>query len=222
MERSSLTLKQQIDAFNRQSRPRMTEPVIAALTSPIQQLTDARATERALKEGDRVADFTLPDAVGRPVTLSSLLSDGPVVIAFYRGEWCPYCNLQLRAYQNVLGEIRARGASLIAISPQTPDHSMSMAEKHQLGFPVLSDAGNTVARQFGLVFTIDQSVRGVHEQVGANLSAFNGDDSWELPMAGTYIVDSTGTVRLAFVDPDFTHRLEPAAILQCLDELATC
>jgi peroxiredoxin len=163
--------------------------------------------------------FALPDALGRQVALSDLLERGPVVIAFYRGEWCPYCNLQLRAYQQVLPAIRARGASLVAISPQTPDHSLSMAEKNELGFPVLSDIGNAVARRFGLIFTIDASVRAAHEQVGANLPAYNGDDSWELPMAGMFIVDQSGTIRLAFVDPDFTRRLEPSAIIERLDEL---
>ena len=125
----------------------------------------------------------------------------------------------MRAYQQALPQIQELGASLVAISPQTPDHSLSTAEKNELTFTVLSDVGNTVARQYGLVFTIDEAVRAAHQQVGADLPAFNGDESWELPMAGTFIIDQAGTVRLAFVEPDFMHRLEPSAIIARLTEL---
>ena len=107
----------------------------------------------------------------------------------------------------------------MAISPQTPDHSKALAEKLELTFALLSDVGNQVARQFGLVFTIDKAVRRAHLQVGADLPAFNGTDAWDLPMAGTFLVDQTGTVRLAFVDPDFTHRLDPSVIVARLKEL---
>ena len=107
----------------------------------------------------------------------------------------------------------------MANSPQTPDHSLSTAEKNKLTFAVLSDGGNTVARRYGLVFTLDEAVRAAHQRVGADLPAFNGDESWELPMAGTFIIDQTGTVRLAFVDPDFMHRLDPSIIIARLTEL---
>ncbi len=138
---------------------------------------------------------------------------------FYRGAWCPYCHLALRAYQRALPNTQARGASLVAISPQTPDHSRTLAEKLELTFALLSDMDNQVARQFGLVFTIDEAVRGAYKQVGANLPAFNGTDSWDLPMAGTFLVDQSGTVRLAFVNPDFTRRLDPSVIIARLEEL---
>jgi peroxiredoxin len=219
MQTASTSLQSQIEAFNAQAKTRLSEDVVTALTSPIKQLIDGHAAERALKVGMRAPDFALPEARGAQVSLSELLKSGPVIIAFYRGEWCPYCNLQLRAYQQILPEMHARGASLIAISPQTPDHSLSMAEKNDLAFRVLSDVDNAVARKFGLAFSIDESVRDVHAQVGANLPAFNGTSSWELPMPGTFIVDQTRMIRLAFVDPDFTRRLEPAAILDALDHI---
>ncbi len=110
-------------------------------------------------------------------------------------------------------QLQELGASLVAISPQTPDHSPSLVEKQQLTCTVLSDGGNRVARAYGLVFTIDEAVRAAHRRIGANLPAFNGDDSWELPMAGTFLVDQSGTIRLASVDPDFSHRLDPSVVI---------
>ena len=139
-----------------------------------------------------------------------------MVLTFYRGDWCPYCNLQLRAYQAILPLIQELGASLVAVSPQTPDNSLSTAEKKGLTFPVLSDAGNKVARQYGLVFSLSETLR----TVSANLPSFNGDDSWELPIPGTFVIAHDRTVRLAFVDADWTKRLEPAAILDTLRRLA--
>ena len=212
-------LQQQIDEFIAEGASWLPTNLLQDLLSPIGQLINSGAAENALKEGAQAPDFTLPDARGTAVRLSHLLTRGPVIMTFYRGQWCPYCHLALRAYQQALPHMQARGASLVAISPQTPDHSRAMAEKLELTFALLSDMGNQVARQFGLVFTIDEAVRGAHKQVRADLPAFNGDNSWELPMAGTFLVDQSGTVRLAFVHPDFTRRLDPSVIIARLNEL---
>ena len=216
---TDIPLQQQTDAFFAQAKSQVPADLLQDLLSPIEQLITSGAVEKVLKEGTQVPDFTLPDALGNAVMLSHLLAQGPVVISFYRGAWCPYCNLELRAYQRVLPQLQELGASLIAISPQTPDHSLSLVEKQNLSFTVLSDVGNHVARQFGLVFTIDEAVRAAHRRIGANLPAFNGDDSWELPMAGTFLVDRSGTIRLAFVDPDFSRRLDPSVVIAKLKEL---
>jgi len=212
-------LQQQIDEFIAEGASWLPTHLLQDLLSPIGQLINSSAAENALKEGAQAPDFALPDARGNAVRLSHLLTQGPVVIAFYRGQWCPYCHLTLRAYQQALSQLHALGASLVAISPQTPDHSLAMAEKLELTFALLSDIGNRVARQFGLVFTLDEVVRGAHQQVGADLPTFNGDDAWELPMAGTFLVDQSGTMRLAFVDPDFTRRLDPSVITARLNEI---
>jgi peroxiredoxin len=212
-------LQQQIDEFNAQSASKIPPELRKDLMSPIGQLATSGAVEKALKEGEQAPNFTLPDALGNQMSLSELLKHGPVVITFYRGEWCPYCNLTLRAYEKVLPQMQALGASLVAISPQTPDHSLSTTEKMELTFAVLSDVGNKVAREFGLVFSIDEVVRGAHRHVGADLPKFNGDDSWELPMAGTFVVDQSGIVRLAFVDANFTRRLDPGVIVGRLEEM---
>jgi len=216
---TDIPLQQQTDAFFAQAKSQVPADLLQDLLSPIEQLIMSGSAEKVLKEGTQVPDFTLPDALGNPVTLSQLLMQGPVVISFYRGSWCTYCNLELRAYQRVLSQLQELGTSLVAVSPQTPDHSLSLVEKQKLTFAVLSDVGNHVARQFGLVFTIDESVRNAHRRIGANLPAFNGDNSWELPMAGTFLIDQSGTIRLAFVDPDFSRRLDPSIVIAKLKEL---
>jgi len=212
-------LQQQIDEFIAEGASWLPADLLQDLLSPIGQLINSGAAEQALKEGAEAPDFTLPDACGNAVTLSHLLAQGPAIITFYRGQWCPYCHLQLRAYQQALPHMQARGASLVAISPQTPGHSRALAEKLELTFALLSDMGNQVARQFGLVFTIDEAVRSAHKQVCADLPTFNGTDSWELPMAGTFLVDQSRTVRLAFVHADFTRRLDPSVVIAQLNEL---
>ena len=212
-------LQEQIDEFIAEGASWLSPDLLRDLLHPIGQLVTSGAAGNALKEGEQAPDFTLPDALGNAVSLSHLLGQGPVVINFYRGQWCPYCHLALRAYQRALPQLQELGASLVAISPQTPDHSLSLVEKQQLTFAVLSDVGNQVAREYGLVFTIDKAVRRAHLQVGADLPMFNGNDAWDLPMAGTFLVDRSGTVRLAFVDPDFTRRLDPSVILARLNEL---
>jgi peroxiredoxin len=212
-------LQQQIDEFIAEGASWLPPDLLRDLLRPIGQLVTSGAAENTLKEGAQAPDFTLPDTRGNMVRLSHLLRQGPVVISFYRGQWCPYCHLALRAYQQAVPQLQELGTSLVAISPQMPDHSQALAEKLALTFALLSDVGNQVARAYGLVFTIDKAVRGAHLLIGANLPAFNGTDAWELPMAGTFLVDRSGTVRLAFVDPDFTRRLDPSVIVARLKEL---
>ncbi len=210
------TLQQQIETLQDQLAQQLPAEVLAQLSKSITTLVQTGIAQQSVKVGERAPDFTLPDVFGKPVTLSELLKHGPVVLTFYRGEWCPWCNLTLRAYQRILLQIRALGASLVAVSPQTPEHSLSTVEKKELTFTVLSDVGNSVARKYRLVFTLEQSIRTLYTNIGADLPGFNGDPSWELPMPATFLLAQDGTVRLAFVDADFTHRLEPATLLDGL------
>jgi peroxiredoxin len=214
------TLAQQIEEFQQNMSGRSPSDVGAALRAETERIIRSGVGAQAVKEGERAPDFALPDATGGKVQLADLLQRGPVVVTFYRGEWCPYCNLTLRAYLAVLPEITALGATLVAVSPQTPDNSLTTAEKKGLTFPVLSDVGNRVARQYGLVFALSAAARPFYTAIGSDLPAYNGDASWELPVPGTFVIASDGTVRLAFVDPDYTHRLEPAAIVAALRDLA--
>jgi peroxiredoxin len=212
-------LQQQLDAQKVQAKAHLPADFAAALDAQTDLLLKAALADQSLKAGAQAPDFTLPDANGVEVTLSKLLQQGPVVLAFYRGSWCPYCNLQLRAYQQILPQIQALGATLVAISPQTPDNSLTIVEKQELAFPVLSDRGSTVIRQYGLVFQLTEELQALYKKYNLDLTKFNGDGPWELPMPGIFIIDRSGTIRLASVDADFTHRLEPAAILESLRAL---
>jgi peroxiredoxin len=212
----AVTLKDSIDAFMQGVSKQAPPEVLAGLGAEIKKLAESGIASRALHVGAVAPDFTLPDAHGKPVTLSGLLAKGPAVVTFYRGGWCPFCDLQLRAYQGILGTIHDLGAELVAISPQTPDYALSDVEKKQLTFPVLTDKGNRVARDFRLVFPLSDALRKLYSHFGSVLPKFNGDDSWELPMPGTFVLDRHRVVRLASIDPNWMVRVEPAAILEAL------
>lgn len=211
-----MTLQAELDAFMADVRTKVPPEVLAPIEAFYIEDIKPRLAG-ALSEGQVAPDFVLPDAAGRPVSLADLRRQGPVIVSFYRGAWCPFCNLELRALQQSLPAFRAAGATLVAISPEKPDYSMPLIEREQLAFPVLSDSGNTVARQFGLVFELEGEVRRLSRDVfGVDLPAFNGDQSWTLPVPATYLIDTQGTVRYAFVDPDFRHRVEPEKLLELL------
>lgn len=182
-------------------------------------LSNSGIIDGSLKEGDFIPDISLPNALGNPVSVQDLLKSGPVVISFYRGGWCPYCNLELRALQQTLHEFQSLGATLVAISPQTPDNSLSTVEKDELTFEVLSDVGHQVARQFGLVYTVPEVLRPIYQSFGIDLPGSNGDESFELPVPATYVVKSDGAIAHAFVTTDYTQRQDPAEIVSILKRL---
>jgi peroxiredoxin len=184
-----------------------------------EKLAASQTAENALAVGDTVPDFTLPNVSGDPVSLHDLLDKGPVVLNFYRGGWCPFCNLELQALQARLPEIRALDATLVGISPETPDNSLTAIEKHQLEFEVLSDVGNRIARSFGLLFTVYEEMRPLYLKWGLDVPASNGDDSWELPVPATYVIGRNGVIHAAHVDKDYTRRMEPDAVITALQEL---
>jgi peroxiredoxin len=178
-----------------------------------------RLAENAIGIGDQAPMFVLPDGMGTEVDVRVLLETGPVVLCFYRGGWCPYCNLELRAYQPQLGRIRALGATLVAISPELPDRTLSTVEVNQLGYPVLSDVDNAVARQYRLTHTIDPAVVRYQLGNGNDVAAFNGSGQAEVPLPATYIIGTDGVVQFAFVRADYTHRAEPEDVLAVLRDL---
>jgi peroxiredoxin len=193
---------------------------VALYEAKIEELRSSSVLDLAIRVAAHAPDFELEDMRGSLVSLSQVLRSGPAVLTFYRGGWCPYCNIQLRAYQAILPQILALGAQLIAISPQNPDESLSTAEKNALSFSVLSDLGNGVAKRFGLVFSLPEELRAIMAANGKSLPTINGDESWELPVPATFVIDTDGTVVLAHIDVDYRRRIEPDAILDVLRSLA--
>ena len=195
------------------------KPALAVMDAETSRLAASGLAARALKVGDTARDFILPDVHGEPVRLRGLLDAGPVVVVFYRGGWCPYCNLNLRGFQRRLAEFRELGARVVAISPQLPDNSLSTREKDELEFPVLSDVGNKVARQFGIVFQLSDELVALYRQFGHALEDFNGaTGSRELPVPATFLINGNGVIRLAHVDVDYTRRLDPDDVIEALKE----
>ena len=196
------------------------KPVLAVMDAETARLAESGLTTHALKAGDAVPDFILPDAQGQLVRSHSLLRNGPLVIAFYRGGWCPYCNLHLRGFQRVLPQLKELGAQIVAISPQLPDNSLSTQEKNDLAFPVLSDVGNKVARQFGIVFELSDKLLEFYRQFGHSLDEANGEGGKkELPVPATFLVDRKGVIRQAHVDVDYTRRVDPDDIIVALKNI---
>jgi peroxiredoxin len=170
--------------------------------------------------GDTVSDFTLPDARGRPLRLSEKLAQGPVALTFYRGAWCPYCNLELRAYQQRLPRLRDLGASVIAVSPQTQEASSSMVEKNALDFDVLSDSGSQLARAYGLTFSFPEDLKAMYLRRAIPLPEFDGTDDWTVPIPATFVIAGDGRVVLSHVDADYRNRLDPDQVLAALERLS--
>lgn len=219
MTTSQSTLAAQLDALNHDAPGRLGREVFDDFQAATRRLEATGIEDRVLAVGAAAPGFTLPDAAGRQVALSALLERGPLVLSFYRGGWCPYCNLELRALQQHLPAIEEAGATLAAISPELPDNSLATRERHALAFPVLSDTGNAVARAYGLVFQVEEVVRKRYAGLALDLTQVNGDDSWELPIPATFVLDGQGHVRWRHARADYSRRAEPAEIVAALQAL---
>jgi peroxiredoxin len=185
-------------------------------STAVEKLQSGNAAGRALPVGATAPAFALQDHQGNPVSSAALLANGPLVIIFFRGRWCPFCVGQLEAMNLALPSIQQAGASLVAISPQTVRQSYFMVDQHKLRFPLLSDAGNAVARQFGLSYRVADDQKEIYRRAFVNLPLANGDEGWELPIPATYIISSDGSIVYASANPDYTDRPEPADIVRFL------
>ena len=184
-----------------------------------EKLMKSDAGNNAPREGNQAPYFELPNVRGDSTQLSKRLKQGPVVLSFYRGGWCPFCNLEFKALSDILPEIEARGASLIGISPELPDISLSTIEKHNLPFEVLSDVGNKVADKYGLVMTVYEELRPLYKQWGIDVPISNGDESYQLPIPATYVIKQDGSIQACYVNKDYTMRMEPEDILGALESI---
>lgn len=220
-----MTLQDKLDAFKADfeaGKPPYTVPpsVIATMRRATAELVASGAAARALKAGDMAPAFTLQDPDHQPVSSADLLAKGPLVISFYRGVWCPYCNMELQALQVALPAFETLGASLVAISPQTAANSRKSVRQNELGFPILSDPHNDVAAAFGLRFALPDYLVDLYKGLKNDLSTFNGDPSWTLPMPARYVVGQDGTILYGEVNPDYTRRPEPEDMLPALRRAA--
>lgn len=211
------TLEKQLQARSDQAAGQLPAEVRAEFARGIEAVAEAGVTATAKQVGDRAPDFTLKNAVGKEVTLSKLLEDGPVVLTWYRGGWCPYCNLALAALQEQLPEFSKAGATLVALTPELPDKSLDTAKKNALEFEVLSDLNHGVAKDYGLLFKLTPEVRELYKGF-FDLNEYNGEEAGDdtLPLAATYVIGSDGTIQWAFLDADYRKRAEPAEITKFL------
>ena len=187
----------------------------------IEQLRKGETAKSALKVGDQAPAIVLNNAKGKPVDLGKLFATQPVIVTFYRGGWCPYCNLELKAFQDILSDIKAAGATLVAISPEKPDDSLSTIEKNALSFEVLSDTGQKAGRAFGLVYRFTDELKSAYDGFGLDIPSKNGaPGEWSLPVSATYVVDRGGRIIYAHTDPDYRDRADPVDVLTVLTQRA--
>ena len=214
-----MSLAAELSALKEGAHAQMPNEHSHAISASIEDFMKRWNPANAISAGQQFPDFSLPDATGKQVSLKELLAKGPRLISFYRGGWCPYCNMALKALQDSLSAAKAKGLTLVAISPELPDLSLTLNEKSGLQFPVLSDVGNNLARKLGIVFQQPETVRPILKAYGVDLQARNGDDSYEVPFPASYLIDIKGVIRSAFLDPDYPRRLEPSTALGWIDEM---
>jgi len=214
-----MSLQEKLDAFKADFAAKAPPQVIATMSKATAELIASGQADRALKAGARAPQFELPDAQGRMIRSADLLARGPLALTFYRGVWCPFCNLDLQALEEAANDIRALGASLIAISPQTAPNRRKSERENGLSFPILSDHGNAVAEAFGLRFRLPDDVIAVYKGFGNDLALGNGEDSGTLPMPARYVVASDGVIVYAEVNADYTRRPDPSELLPVLKGL---
>ena len=210
-------LQKEIDAYKEAFVGKLPVELREIMLNATKELEDVNISKDALKVGEVMKSFTLPNALGENINLSDVLSNNDfVVVNFYRGVWCPYCNLELKALQSIVPQLSQLNTVLIAVSPQTADASLSTKEKNELSFEVLSDEKNKIAKEFGLVFVLAEALKPIYAKFGIDIQGLNQDDSFELPMPATFVLNKKAEVIFAFVDEDYTKRMEPKTILDII------
>jgi len=216
-----MRLQEKLNAFtaNAVEKGLPSQSILAKFAKGTKDLIESGQAERAVKAGDEAPLFNLPDADGVIFNSRSLLAKGPLVVTFYRGVWCPYCNMDLQALEAARPEIEYRGASVVALSMQNASNSRKSRRENHLGFPILLDFKGLVADQFGLRFKLSDELVDVYKQFGNDLAQVNGEPSWMLPMPARYVIDQDGVVAYAEVNPDYTKRPDPSELLPVLNSL---
>lgn len=218
-----MSLQDKLDAFRvdfKAGKPPFNAPpeIHPVMERATAELIASGQAGRAIKAGDRAPSFKLKDQDGNDVSSAALLVKGPLVVTFYRGVWCPYCNIELQAINEALPEIRAYGANVVAISPQTAVNSRKSVRTNELGFPVLSDVNGQTGADFGLRFALPDYLVELYKNLKNDLPAFNNDPSWTLPMPARYVIGQNGIVLYSEVNPDYTRRPDPSDMFPVLEK----
>ncbi|MDC0932679.1 peroxiredoxin-like family protein [Arcobacteraceae bacterium] len=212
-------LKKQLVEFQEEFQKNVPEDIGQIIHEAIEGLKKSGISQNALKIGDKITDFKLTNADKKECTIDQELENNDfIVLNFYRGGWCPYCNLELKALLDINKELKDLKTSLIAISPQTPDESLSTQEKLNLDFKILSDKGNIVAKSFGLTYALPEDIYLLLKQMGMDIEKYNADDSHVLPVPGTFIINKQKEIIYAYVNEDYRNREEPQTILDIIKE----
>jgi peroxiredoxin len=219
-----MALQDRLDAFRAdfiagKLARKPSKEVLSTMERATAELIESGQAQRAKKAGDIAPEFTLKDSQGNLLASRDLLAKGPLVISFYRGVWCPYCNLELQALQQALADISARGASLVAISPQTAANSRKSQRDSKLEFPILNDVKSEVANAFGIRFALPDYLAQLYKSFGNDLAVVNDDPAWVLPMPARYVIGTDGIIAYSEVNPDYTQRPDPSELLPVLDRL---
>lgn len=209
-------LKTDLEAFKSEWETRVGSDSAQLIAGDIENLRGTGILDRAAKPGTAIPPTHMRDVHNEPFDLIAHLADRPAIITFYRGGWCPYCNLELRAYNAILDDVLALGADLVAVTPETPDHSLDTSEKNDLRYTVLTDEQGALAEALGIQFTLSDDVRPYYEKAGHFLPERNGNGVWTLPIPATFVTSPGGRIAQAFIDPDYRQRTEPSAALDAL------
>ena len=212
-----LDLTNQLEALSAKNKMSFDRIANEALEESFITFRETGIEDRARNKGDRAPNLRLPNALGEMVSINEALDEGPVVVLFYMGEWCPYCNISLRAYQKALPEIQATGANLFAISPEKPDRSLTLIEKNDLGYEVLTDRNSRVAKKFGIAYRVDEALNAISDEI--DLKEKNDSRKLELPLTAIYVIDQDHIIQYAFVNVDYRKRAEPFEIVEVLRTL---
>jgi peroxiredoxin len=216
-----MTLQTELDDFRSAWTQRVGPDIAGLVAGDIDDLRRSGLLAGVARPGDLLPALALPNASGHAVDLRALAATGPLVITFYRGGWCPYCNLELHSYQQRLHDFEQLGATLVAVSPETPDATLDTAQKNALAFTVLSDVEGRLADALGIRFRLSPAIRALYEKFGHDLPTRNGDGDWSLPMPATFIVAKGGAISSVFADPDYRTRLDPEQALSAVAALST-
>lgn len=210
------TLTKQIEHLNQELSSQLPQEILETFRKSIEDLKTRKIEENSIQIGNQMPEFSLPNALGKIINSEDILKDGKMILVFYRGSWCPYCNLELKFLQDHLSRIKDKGAALVAVSPQSPDHSLNMAEKNNIEFEVLTDVDNNLAKKLGITFQLQDFVIPHYKSLGINLFDFNKNNDNVLPVPAVFIVDENRMVTYKFLDVNYMNRVDMEELIQAL------